>query len=209
MHRMMLVVLLGGVACADAAWAQAMTEAAAAAAGGSIGGVAGKKVSDGLTNVLNKAEKQASKVAETDVPSKKNTSKNESAAPLLDVAPGVPKSQTRAAVHQQDSVPPPPPLRRATVEKPAPPPPPPPPEPVEVAPPPPPPPPPPEVTIEDLQKVSNGMNRDDVLKMGPPASRISMFDDGHLVEIYRYRTGETTLGVLRLTDGAVSNIQLR
>jgi hypothetical protein len=209
MHRMMLVVLLGGLGCGDAAWAQAMTEAAAAAAGGSVGGVAGKKVSDGLTGVLNKVEKQTSKTAQTEVPSKNNASKSESAAPLLDVAPGVPKSQTRAAVRQQDSVPPPPPLRRAVAEKPAPPPPPPPPAPVEVAPPPPPPPPPPEVTVEDLQTVSNGMNREDVLKLGPPASRISMFDDGHLVEIYRYMAGDTTLGVVRLTDGAVSSIQLR
>ena len=53
------------------------------------------------------------------------------------------------------------------------------------------------------------MNREDVLKLGPPASRISMFDEGHLLEIYRYMTGDTTLGVVRLADRAVSGVQMR
>jgi hypothetical protein len=53
------------------------------------------------------------------------------------------------------------------------------------------------------------MNREDVLRLGPPASRITMFDDGHVVEVYRYQTGDNSLGVVRLTDGAVSSTQVR
>jgi len=53
------------------------------------------------------------------------------------------------------------------------------------------------------------MNREDVLRLGPPAARITMFDDGHLVETYRYMTGDISLGVVHLTDGAVSSVQVR
>ena len=51
-------VWMGGfilMGMAGLAWSQAMVEAAGAIAGGSVGGVAGKKVSDGITLCL-KAE---------------------------------------------------------------------------------------------------------------------------------------------------------
>jgi hypothetical protein len=72
----------------------------------------------------------------------------------------------------------------------------------------------PVVTLEDLQSVTAGMTRGEVLKLGQPASRISMFDDGNLVEIFSYRThdpelGDRTLGTVRLNNGAVSSVQLR
>jgi len=185
MRELLVVILLGG-----SVWAQSLVEHAAAAGGGSVGGVAGKKVSDGITKIFNKVDKSTAKAAE----GPKN-------APLLEVGPGVPKAQG-------DSVPaPPPPARHAAVHKtpapapvaPAP--------PAEVVAPVPPPPAPPVVTAEDIQKVSLGMQRGQLLKLGAPASRITMFDDGHLVEIYRYMTKDTTLGVVRLTDGSVSSIQ--
>jgi hypothetical protein len=203
LRRTMLVVLLTGTACAGLGWAQAMTEAAAAAAGGSVGGVAGKKVSDGLTSIFNKVDKQTSKAAAVDVPAP--PSKKDELEPILDVGPGVPKVQS----HQPDSVPPPPPApsarhAAAAPRRPA-------------SPPPalsalqvtPAPPPPPSVTTENLKTVTTGMNREDVLRLGPPASRITMFDDGHVVEVYRYQTGDNSLGVVRLTDGAVSSTQVR
>ena len=204
LSRTVLVMLLTGTACAGLGWGQAMTEAAAAAAGGSVGGVAGKKVSDGLTSIFNKVDKQTSKAAGVEVPSP--PSKKDELEPILDVGPGVPKVQSR----QPDSVPPPPPIpsarhaatapRRpasAPTASPA----------LLVAPAPPPP--PPAVTADDLKSVTAGMNRDDVLKLGPPASRITMFDDGHVVEVYRYQTGDSPVGVVRLTDGAVSSTQVR
>jgi hypothetical protein len=105
--------------------------------------------------------------------------------------------------------PPPPPVRRAAVV------PPPPPvasaasasyvQPIPVLAPPP----PPHATPEDLQTLASGTNRSEVLKLGAPASRITMYEDGHLVEIFRYQSRESTFGVVRLSDGAVSNVQLR
>jgi hypothetical protein len=71
------------------------------------------------------------------------------------------------------------------------------------------PPPPPHATPEDLQTLASGTNRSEVLKLGAPASRITMYEDGHLVEIFRYQSRESTFGVVRLSDGAVSNVQLR
>jgi hypothetical protein len=53
------------------------------------------------------------------------------------------------------------------------------------------------------------MDRDEVLKLGAPASRITMFEDGHLIESYRYATRDTAFGHVRLTDGKVSCIELR
>src|SRR5713226_2065901 len=78
LRRTMLAVLLAGSACAGLGWGQAMTEAAAAAAGGSVGGVAGKKVSDGLTSIFNKVDKQTSRAAETDTPSSKKGKETQS-----------------------------------------------------------------------------------------------------------------------------------
>ena len=64
-------------------------------------------------------------------------------------------------------------------------------------------------TPDDLQTLASGTPRAEVLKLGAPASRITMFDDGHLVEIFRYQSADTTFGVVRLSDGSVSSVQVR
>jgi hypothetical protein len=74
----------------------------------------------------------------------------------------------------------------------------------------PPPPPPPEMTAQNLKDIAPGAAREDVLKLGIPAARITMFGDGgHLLEIYSYMTKNTTFGIVRLSDGAVSKVELR
>lgn len=189
MRNTTLVILLGGL-LSGCVCGQSLVEGAAAAAVGSAGGVAGKKVSDGMTKIFNKVDQQAAKAAES--------GKN---APLLQVGPGVPKGIA-------ESVPaPPPPAHHAAIHKLATPAPEPAPAPVVEVAPVPPPPPPPIVTAEDLKKVAIGMNREELLKFGAPSSRITMSEDDHLVEIYRYMQKEATLGVVRLTDGAVSSVQ--
>jgi hypothetical protein len=213
-------VLFCGIAICASAYGQTMVETAAAAAGGSVGGVAGKKVSDGLSAIFEKVDKSTAKAAKSgeakanssaksaSSPNRKgggasqggdNTTYADSNAPLLEVGPGVPRADG-------SNVPPPPPLRRASVRKAVAPqdlPPPP------IAPPPPPVAPPPQMTADDLKHVTSGMQRSDVLKLGVPASRISMVDEGHLLEIYRYQSSDATLGVVRLTDGAVSTVLIR
>jgi hypothetical protein len=204
--RSVLIVL----ALAGSAWSQAFTEASAAIAGGSVGGVAGKKVSDGITNIFQKVDATASKAAKTGkvpdtaVPkAAQGTTQGAAQGTVLQVGPaGVVKDHSLVP-------PPPPPVRRAAVV------PPPPPvasaatpsyiQPIPVLAPPP----PPHATPEALQALASGTNRSDVLKLGPPSSRITMYDDGHLVEIYRYQARDTTFGVVRLSDGSVSNVQVR
>jgi hypothetical protein len=36
-----------------------------------------------------------------------------------------------------------------------------------------------------------------------------MFDDGHVLEIYTYAASNATFAVVRLSDGAVSRVELR
>jgi hypothetical protein len=173
--------------------AQSITEAAAAAAGASIGGAAGKKVSDGFTAVMEKVGKQTAKAAEDKDAKSKGASKS---GPLLEVGPGAP-------VEALDSVPPPPPARRAA-RRPAP--------PVRTPAPaailPEPSRPAPVATADDLRGIAQGMNREEVLKIGAPAVRITMAEEGRLVEVYRYMAGERHVGMVQLSNGAVSNVQV-
>jgi hypothetical protein len=173
------------------AGAQTMTEVGASAAGSAIGSAAGKKVSDGITAIFGKVDKATAKAAKTPEDESKS-------APLLDVGPGTPKATARG----ESVPPPPPPAHRASAPKPV----------AESMPeivPPPPPPPAPQVTAEDLKKVTNGMSREDLLKLGAPASRITMDDDGHLLEVFSYSDKDTSFGRVRLTDGAVSSVEIR
>src|SRR5580658_8015567 len=95
MRHITVVILMCGVA-----FGQSILETGAAAAGGSVGGVAGKKVSDGITAIFGKVDKQTAKAAETGKDSK----------PLFEVGPGVPKGTA-------ESVPPPPPLPNHAVHR--------------------------------------------------------------------------------------------
>jgi hypothetical protein len=180
---------------------QSILEHSAAAAGGSVGGVAGKKVSDGLTAIFGKIDQQTKKAAKgTEASaSKPNPNPNPNPnTPLFEVGPAVPK--------QRNAVPPPPPpIHRASVQKL-------PPMPttrrvVPVAQPDLEP--PRQASLAELRSVTSGMSRDDVLKFGTPSVRITMNEEGHLLEIYRYIDNSKSLGTLRLTDGAVSSVQVR
>lgn len=182
------------------AGAQSMVENAAAAAGGSVGGVAGRSVGKGIANIFGKVDRTAAKAAKTGTSSKAAAAQDDA---LMEVGPGVPKGAP--------NVPPPPPIHRtvrktARTRTPEP----------ERAPEPRPvrvayvaPPAPREATAADLEKITTGMTRARVMDLAPPAARITMVEDGHLLEIYRYQAGDTNLGTVRLIDGAVSQIQLR
>jgi hypothetical protein len=52
------------------------------------------------------------------------------------------------------------------------------------------------------------MTRDDLLKLGPPVSRIMMEDDGHVLETFSYADKDNSLGRVRLTDGVVSSVEI-
>lgn len=191
------------------AWGQAMvSEAAAAAAGSSVGTVAGRQMSKGISGILGKLGEQADKAART------------GDSTLLKVGPGVAVEMTGETVpaapavsssYQNDpyNVPPPPPLAsevaarsrarqqaqaRAAAEA------------AQAATPPPPP--PPVMTAENIRTVQSGMDRNEVLSMGAPAARITMSQDGHLVEVFRYRDNGAEVGTVRLSDGAVLQVDV-
>jgi hypothetical protein len=225
-----------GLAFAGALSAQTITEVGAAAAGGATGGAAGKQVSSGINKIFGKIDQQTSAAAKTapEQDAKEAVAKTSGATPTA-AAPGeaagssdVPKTTKtlrkrpekgadetakaeKTSNKSQDYyslVPPPPPIQHAVVRRPVE-------APVKVEPDPEPPPapavvpPPPPVTIEDLRAVTTGTPREDVLKIGQPASRITMYDDGHLSETYRYSAGTAMLGVVRLSDGLVTAVELR
>ena len=195
---MRLALMLAGTMLAVTAWGQNLTEYGAAAAGGSVGGASGRKVSDGINSILNKVSGATDQASATGKPAAKpSTAKQQ---PALEVSPGVPKADSGDV--------PPPPESHAAVRK----------APVATVPPPvltlaevapvaPPPPPPPQMTADDLKQVTPGTSREDVLKLGEPSARITMIDDGHLVEVYNYIAHGENLGRVRLTDGAVASVQ--
>jgi len=198
MRRIALSLVLTAGVFSGAAFGQAMTEFGAAAAGGSIGAAGGKSLSDGISSIFGKVDHQMGKAAKAD-------------APAMTVAPGVPKNA-------DGGVPLPPPatvtapVSRIPVRRE--------PEPAQAAVqipftvgvlsdalPSQPPPPPPTMTIEELRSVTTGMSRDDVLKLGVPASKITTFEGDHLVESYSYRENHQRFGGVKLTDGVVSSVQ--
>ena len=59
-------------------------------------------------------------------------------------------------------------------------------------------------TASELKELSTGTDRDQVIaRLGAPASRISMFEDGRLQESYRYSVGR-----VRLVDGHVTAVEV-
>jgi hypothetical protein len=62
---------------------------------------------------------------------------------------------------------------------------------------------------ENLKTLALGTRREELLKLGVPASRIIMTDGGHLLEIYHYASREASVGIVRLNDGAVASVELR
>jgi hypothetical protein len=191
MRFLTLVPMLVVTTLAGTVWGQTLTEFGAAAAGGSAAGASGKKVSDGITSIFGKVNGTTNKAAASGKPA---TAKQQ---PALEVSPGVPKDDSSGV--------PPPPESHTAVHKAAP-------EPAPVITvaevvPVTPPPPPPQMTAENLKQVAPGSSRDDLLKLGAPSARITMIDDGHLVEVYNYISHGENLGRVRLSDGAVASVQ--
>jgi hypothetical protein len=230
MRALLLLVGLAGFA-----GAQTMAEYGAAAAGGATGGAAGKSVSQGLSTIFGKVDKQTAAAAKqgqakTGDTQARPTSKAVQPAPQNVAAvaapttapanshatpsatPASPRSSAKSA--ESNEVPEPPGTKKPVVHIAAK-------KPVQettliaAVPVPmlnmiyaPELPPPPVATLESLKTIKTGAAREDVLRLGAPSSRISMFDDGHMGEIYRYTANDMTFGVVRLNDGVVSAIEL-
>ena len=182
------------------AFAQNLTEFGAVAAGSTVGGASGKSVSNGISAIFGKVDQQTAKTA-----AKETKPEKEPQVDALKVTPAAPQADPGGV-----PLPPPPPGKRTAPA----------PLPVaqfiapkeatrfsslaDVAPAFPP---PPVMSPENLRSVSTGMTREDVLKFGPPSSKITMFEDGHVVEQYSYHQNGQKFGGLKLTDGVVSSVQ--
>lgn len=66
----------------------------------------------------------------------------------------------------------------------------------------------PAVTAEELRKASVGMTRDELLQLGKPTGRLTLSDDGHLMETYQYVRDGKRIGTVRLQDGLVSRVEI-
>jgi hypothetical protein len=180
-------------------FAQTMTEFGAVAAGSAVGGASGKSVSNGINAIFGKVDQQTARAA------KETKREKEPQVEALKVAPGAPVADPGGV-----PLPPAPPVKRSA------------PAPVPVAQYVPPSeiarisswadvaptlPPPAVMSPEDLRSVSTGMTRADVLRLGVPSSKITMFEDGHVVEQYSYHQNGQKFGGLKLTDGVVSSVQ--
>lgn len=72
----------------------------------------------------------------------------------------------------------------------------------------PPPPPPPPLNV-DLASIERGMARETLLALGKPSSQMTLFEDGHMLEVYHYRNQSFASGTVRLRDGAVAAVEAR
>jgi hypothetical protein len=198
MYRNQFAAITLGILACTAATPQAIIERGAAAASGSTAGaVVGKRIGDMLTNV-DKVAKQAAGTGQTQTrtqPAKSNAGAPSSepahaARSRAKPAAAAPKT-TAAAIAPEAAAP-------AVEATPAP-----------AAPPEPPEPPKPSrTTVEELSSIKTGMARTDLEKLGPPNFRISLPENGHSVEILRYRTEKDESVTIRVVDGVVASVEL-
>ena len=192
-------------------FSQALIEHAAAASGGSVGALAGKPLGQSLGKILGNVEKTTAKAAKAkpEVPKTKEAADGEasrskatsagstSSYPAFGPATasaGMPASSggvtrqnrpsrtnTAALAEQSASDP---------LVAPVPP-------PIPVH----------HTSREEVVGIQPGTVRSDVLaKLGPPSSLVTIPDDGHLLEIMKYVSGNRWLGTVRLDNGSVVRV---
>jgi hypothetical protein len=61
----------------------------------------------------------------------------------------------------------------------------------------------------DLRAVNQGTTRDDVIdRLGSPAARVTIPEEGRFVEVYYYHAKGEPVGAVRLSNGTVTEVQL-
>ena len=194
------VCVAAAALCISPAYAQNILEHAAAAAGATVGTGGGKMLSNGIDKILGKAAETGSNAAKP-VPARPATIPIAPPAPVSNRAPAfsqVPIGQPETPQHARSrrsaaAVDPDKPVfaaPEAPVSAPA--------APSAIAPPP---------SPEDFAKMKEGASRADVLAaLGTPSSRITIPDDGHLIEIFSYSDGNRRVGSVRIDNGVVVTV---
>jgi hypothetical protein len=197
------VCVAAAALCLSPAYTQNILEHAAAAAGATIGTGAGKMLSNGIDKILGKAAETGSNAAKP-APARPATTPIAPPSPVSNRAPafsqappgqpGTPqhaRSRRSAAVVDPDKPVFAAPEAPVSMYAPA--------APQAIEPPPP--------SPEDFAKVKEGASRADVLAaLGTPSSRITIPDDGHLIEIFSYSDGRRRVGSVRIDNGAVVTV---
>jgi len=203
MRSLAEVILVGSLSLASVASAQSLAEHAAAAAGASIGTAAGKPMSNAITKIFGAVDNDAQKAAKTDVGAKPKT-----VAPAPNPARGIvspdqplgarfssPASHRAAASAAEAEEPVATP--NVPAAQPA----------IVYAAPAPPEPPRRDPTPEELASIQVGATEKQMIgTLGPPESKVTIPDDGHLVEICQYWANGKPVATFRLDNGQVVRV---
>ncbi|HYL78988.1 MAG TPA: hypothetical protein VEU96_32655 [Bryobacteraceae bacterium] len=209
MRSLATIGLLGSFLLATGIQAQSLSEHAAAAAGATIGTAAGKPMSNAITKIFGQVDNDTKKAAnqKTDIkPQPKTPAPTPNSSPALGItSPDQPLGSHASTQPRRRTTPEPVPQFRQTATASAPPA-----VPVVVVPIVVPEPPRKEPTPEELASVKVGATASEVLKvLGPPESRVTIPDDGHLLEICQYWAKGKQLGTVRLDNGQVITVETK
>jgi hypothetical protein len=210
MRSLATLGLLGSLLLVTGIQAQSLSEHAAAAAGATIGTAAGKPMSNAITKIFgqvdNDAKKAANQKADTKAqPKTPAPTTNSSPAPVITSSDQPLGSHAPTNEPQRSPVSAPASNRRRTttanesaVAS------------VVIVPIVVPEPPRKEPTTELLASVKVGATAGEVLSvLGPPESRVTIPDDGHLLEICQYWAKGKQLGTVRLDNGQVITVETK
>lgn len=202
------LALLASFLLAAGIQAQSLAEHAAAASGATIGTAAGKPISNALNKIFSKTDNTVTKAAGSKAASRTAppTGPKSSAAPVAAPTPlannaGGAKSGDEVVQQHPSRT-----IRRrnfqpsasSQYQPPA----------VAEAPPAVQEPPRKEPTSEELASIKVGASeRELITTLGQPDSRVTIPDDGHLVEICQYWAKGKPLGTVRLDNGQVTTVQ--
>jgi hypothetical protein len=206
MRSLVPIALLGSFLLVTGVQAQSLAEHAAAAAGATIGTAAGKPLSTALTNIFGHTDDAAKKAASAKVDTKIPPTRVVEPVPVL---PGAPQADVPALApiggsstpSRRGGLAPRPAARQyASVNAAA--------NSAQVAYPQEPP--RKEPTAEELATVQVGATEQElVAALGQPESKVTIPDDGHLVEICQYWSKGKQLGTVRLDNGQVVSVEAR
>jgi hypothetical protein len=207
MRSLTPIALLGSFLLVTAVQAQTLAEHAAAASGATIGTATGKPLSNAITKIFGQTDAATNKAASAPAITKMPAKPEPESAPLIQAVPragggplpsiggstsggSAPSRHGGFAPHREDaeyaSINPP----EAVVAYQ---------EPVQK-----------EPTAEDFAAIQVGASEEQVVSaLGQPESKVTIPDDGHLVQICQYWSKGKRLGTVRLDNGQVVNVESR
>ena len=205
MRSLAPIAIIGSLIVGSGIQAQSLSEHAAAAAGATIGTAAGKPLSNAITKIFNKVDDSAQKAAKN--PRKPLTKPESETKSVKLPATGVvanaeppasgggsgssqPTTRSRRRAPREDSAAnapvPAPTFAIVPVEAPL----------VKQA------------TAEELALIKVGTTEQElVAALGRPSSRITIPDEGHMLETLQYRANGKPLATIRLDNGQVITIE--